>query len=123
MTSSDTPPAHIRLSLRIDLPNGARLGPGKAQLLRKIKERGSIAGAARAMNLSYPKASRLVSELNAAFREPLVQTEAGGSRRGGAVLTDLGAQVLALYEDMGQKALQVTADGRDALAAAINKGL
>ena len=37
-----------RLSVRIDLPNGGRFGPGKAALLRAIASEGSIRKAAAA---------------------------------------------------------------------------
>ncbi len=86
-----------RISLRIDLPGGARLGPGKAALMEAIEREGSLAGAARALSLSYPKAKRLVDELNGAFATPLVATRHGGHERGGAQLSPTGQAVLALY--------------------------
>ena len=43
---SDDPIA--RLSIRVDLANGARIGPGKIALLQEIARSGSISGAGRA---------------------------------------------------------------------------
>ena len=93
-----------RLSLRIDLPGGARLGPGKAALLEAIAGHGSLAAAARALGLSYPKAKRLTDEMNAAFSAPLVTTRHGGQERGGAALTPTGADVLDLYRQVTEGA-------------------
>ena len=87
----------IRLSIRLDLPNGSRFGPGKAALLIALTEHGSISAAARALDMSYPKALRLIDEMNSQFAEPLVETFQGGSMRGGANVTALGAEVSELY--------------------------
>jgi len=48
--------ARARLSIRIDLANGDRIGSGKIALLEAIGEQGSISGAARL--LGYPIAAR-----------------------------------------------------------------
>lgn len=92
------------LRLRLVLAEGMALGPGKAMLLDEIARTGSISGASQAMGMSYKRAWDLVAELNAMFREPLVQTTVGGSTRGGARLTPLGASVLARYRSMEKKA-------------------
>ncbi|RBI86827.1 ModE family transcriptional regulator [Rhodosalinus halophilus] len=76
------------------------LGPGKADLLERIRDTGSIAGAGRAMAMSYKRAWSLVEELNAAFREPLVERARGGAGGGGARLTPAGAAVLAHYRKL-----------------------
>lgn len=88
-----------RLSIRIDLPGG-RFGPGKAQLLRAVAETGSISAAARTMNMSYARAWSLIRDMNETFDQKLVDTFAGGHRRGGASLTVAGRQVLELYESI-----------------------
>lgn len=73
------------------------IGPGKADLLERIERCGSIAAAGREMNMSYKRAWELIGTLNAMFRAPLVESTRGGPGGGGAVLTDLGREVLALY--------------------------
>lgn len=87
----------IKLSLRIDLPGGERFGPGKAALIAAIREAGSIAAAARALEMSYPRALRLCDSMNAQFKSPLIEKHQGGAKRGGATLTPLGHEILALY--------------------------
>src|ERR1700723_2151301 len=79
-----------RLSIRIDLENGNRIGPGKIALLEAIRTTGSISAAARALGMSYRRAWLLVEEVNHALREPAVAAETGGRRGGGAVVTPAG---------------------------------
>ena len=89
-----------RLSLRIDLPNGDRFGPGKAALLRAIIVSGSIRGAADDLNMSYPRALKLIEQMNQSFASPLLSTQHGGAAGGGAEVTALGQQVLKLYDEI-----------------------
>lgn len=89
-----------RLSLRIDLSNGARLGPGKAQLLTLIEVHGSIRAAGAAMGMSYRRAWLLADEINHMFREPSVVTRHGGKSGGGAGLTPFGKTLLAACRRM-----------------------
>lgn len=86
-----------RLSIRIVFGQGAMLGPGKAELLERIRDTGSISAAGRAMTMSYKRAWMLVEEMNRAFREPLVESSRGGAKGGGAQLTPAGEVVLANY--------------------------
>jgi molybdate transport system regulatory protein len=58
------------------------------------------------MGMSYKRAWLLVETMNRCFSEPLVRTSRGGSARGGAALTSAGAQVLALYRRMEERASQ-----------------
>ncbi|SFH17214.1 molybdate transport system regulatory protein [Palleronia marisminoris] len=83
--------------LRIVFPGHGMVGPGKAELLQRIRETGSIAAAGRAMGMSYKRAWQLVETMNAMFAEPVVTSVRGGARGGGATLTATGAEVLAAY--------------------------
>lgn len=49
------------------------------------------------MGMSYKRAWQLIGTLNAMFKAPLVDSTRGGPGGGGAVLTDLGREVLDLY--------------------------
>jgi|SRR5690242_526999 len=89
--------AGTRLSIRIDLENGDRIGPGKIALLEAIRATGSISAAARALGMSYRRAWLLVEEINQALREPAVAAETGGRRGGGATVTPAGEQLVGLY--------------------------
>jgi molybdate transport system regulatory protein len=89
--------AGIRISVRIDLASGNRIGPGKIALLEAIRSTGSISAAARSLGMSYRRAWLLVEEINRALRRPAVAAETGGRRGGGAVITPVGERVVGLY--------------------------
>jgi molybdate transport system regulatory protein len=95
-----TQPTAPSLRIRIVFGEDAMLGPGKADLLERIRDTGSIAAAGRSMSMSYKRAWMLVESMNAAFREPLVESNRGGAKGGGASLTDTGAEVLANYRKL-----------------------
>lgn len=86
-----------RIRTRIVFGTGHMLGPGKVDLLESIDRTGSIAAAGRAMGMSYKRAWMLVETMNAMFRSPLVDSSRGGLKGGGAILTPLGQEVVALY--------------------------
>jgi len=118
MTEPDhSHPAAPALRLRIVFEGGAMLGPGKADLLDAIRETGSIAAAARTMNMSYKRAWMLVETMNAAFRGPVVQSSRGGNSGGGAALTELGAAVVAEYRALQAIAAEAGAGRIAALQA------
>lgn len=92
-----------RLTLRLDFETGRRLGPGKVALLEAIGSTGSIAAAGRLFGMSYRRAWLLVGELNRMFDRPLIEARGGGRNGGGAELTSLGKQVIALYRSAESK--------------------
>jgi molybdate transport system regulatory protein len=94
------------LSIRIDLPTGGRIGPGKVALLEEIERSGSISAAARAMAMSYSRAWQLVENLNGALAEPMVETAAGGTRGGGARLTEAGRTLVREYRALERAAAE-----------------
>jgi molybdate transport system regulatory protein len=85
------------------------LGPGKVELLALIGRTGSINQAARRMGMSYMRAWSLVQTMNRCFKQPLVLVSRGGEGGGGAELTEIGGQVVALYQQMEQAGLRATA--------------
>jgi molybdate transport system regulatory protein len=88
------------LRIRIVFGEDAMLGPGKADLLERIRDTGSIAAAGRTMSMSYKRAWMLVEEMNKAFQEPLVESVRGGAKGGGARLTEAGEAVLTHYRKL-----------------------
>lgn len=80
-----------------DPRNRVVIGEGRAQLLKSISERGSIAAAARSIHMSYRTAWHLVDSMNSAFSRPLVETSTGGRGGGKARLTPLGELVLQQF--------------------------
>ena len=106
------------LSLRIDLPGGGRIGPGKIRLLEAIDREGSISAAGRALGMSYKRAWDLVDALNTQLGSPVVEASTGGYRGGGATLTDAGRGLVADYRAI-ERAAQRAAEAR--LAALLRR--
>ncbi len=94
------PMPDTRLSIRLDLPSGDRIGPGKIALLEAIQASGSISAAARKLDMSYRRAWLLVEQINHALQEPAVTAATGGRQGGGAALTPSGERVIALYRSI-----------------------
>lgn len=75
-----------------------RLGVGRAELLDAIQHERSIIAAATAVGMSYRHAWTMNREINEAAGVKLVEDAAGGSRDGGARLTDDGILTLGVYK-------------------------
>lgn len=97
------------------------MGPGKARLLRLVKETGSISEGARKMQMSYMRAWTLIKTMNVCFREPVITTTRGGEDRGGAKLTKMGEHLLRLYEQLEAQAMESTAQTRSAMALLLRR--
>jgi molybdate transport system regulatory protein len=94
----------LRLRIRIVRGDDFAIGPGKADLLEAIERTGSISAAARELGMAYRRAWLLVDSMNRCFRAPLVETATGGSSGGGAVVSELGREVLGQFRAMESKA-------------------
>jgi molybdate transport system regulatory protein len=94
---SDTAKPSDRLSIRLDLASGARIGPGKVAVLEEIARSGSISAAGRMLRMSYRRTWELVEDLNRTLGVAVVETAAGGSGGGGAVLTTAGKAIVERY--------------------------
>ncbi len=88
---------HLHIRARMMYGEDIAIGPGKADLLAAITDKGSISSAAKHMNMSYRRAWLLVDTMNRCFATPLVISSAGGKQGGGAQLTALGLEVLKNY--------------------------
>jgi len=93
-----------RLSIRVDLGTGLRIGPGKVALLEAIGATGSISGAARSLGMSYKRAWDLVEELNSGCQQPVVSASPGGRDGGGTRLTETGDRLIHLYREIERMA-------------------
>lgn len=102
-----------RVTVRLEFPDGSRIGHGKVALLEAIAAEGSIAAAARRLAMSYPRALALLRQMEALLGNAVVVRSAGGPRGGGATVTATGLELVARY-----RAIE-----RAALEAALNRGL
>lgn len=98
--------ADLKPRLRVLHGSEIALGPGKVALLDAIATHGTLAEAARSLEMSYMRAWKLVQTMNACFKNPLVATARGGSQKGQAVLTAEGEAALRLYRRMEEESLR-----------------
>jgi molybdate transport system regulatory protein len=97
-------PRYPGLTLRILGRRSPAMGPGRAELLEKIVESGSISAAAREMGMSYRRAWQLVEAINRSFTQQVVVTAIGGKRGGGTQITEFGMDVIKRFRAMESKA-------------------
>ena len=108
---------NVRLTVRVDFGAERALGPGKIRLLEAIGKTGSISRAGRALGMSYRRAWLLVDDMNRCFRAPVVTTQPGGVRGGGAALTPFGLELIEKYRAIESRA---TAAAKPQLQALVN---
>jgi len=99
---------------RIQLGDSVALGPGKIDLLRAVGETRSISGAARQLGITYKRAWLLIDTLNQGLNRSVVETTTGGKGGGGAKLTALGEQLIAVYDALEAR---INIAAKDELAA------
>jgi molybdate transport system regulatory protein len=86
-----------RVKVWVVLPNGTKLGGGRARLFELIDELGSIRKAVARMGMSYRAAWGYITELEAAAGFAFLIRRPGGGGTGGARLTKEGRAFLARY--------------------------
>ena len=92
--------------IRLLIGDTIAIGPGKASLLERIDNTGSISAAAREMGMSYRKAWRLIDSINDDFNAEIVSKSTGGKGGGGAYLSPLGKEMLHRYLLIEKKAAE-----------------
>ncbi len=88
----------IKGRIWIEINNETFIGAGKARLLRKIAELGSLRKAAAEMDLSYRQAWYSVNQMNKAGKEPLIILKRGGKQGGIAQITVFGKLILTQFQ-------------------------
>lgn len=91
-----------RVRIRIHFSLGF-VGPGKIDVLEKVIETGSISAAGRALGMSYRRAWDLIDVMNTTFSSPVVTTQSGGKKGGGAEVTEFGRQLIDDYRNCERK--------------------
>ncbi len=79
------------------------MGIGRLELLSHIQRTGSINQAAKAMRMSYKRAWEMVHALNNQADAPVVITQTGGDKGGGAIITAEGEKHLAYYRALHER--------------------
>lgn len=110
-------PRHGRITVGIDLPNGARLDAEDVALIEILRSCRSILGASRIAGHSYRKTWLMVDALNRAFEARVIDTFPG-RKGGGAEVTAFGERVVALYRSVERRAERAAEAALDELGAA-----
>jgi molybdate transport system regulatory protein len=82
----------------IEINDEAFIGEGKAVLLKKTAELGSLRKAAAELNISYRKAWYGINKMSKAAESPVIILKHGGHRGGIAEITPFGEEVLKKFE-------------------------
>lgn len=112
MRGAAEPLTPLRVTIRLEYRDGSRIGHGKVALLEAIGAEGSIAGAARRLSMSYPRALVLLRQMETLVGGPVVARSAGGLRGGGAVLTPEGTAIVVRYRAIERSALEAALNPR-----------
>lgn len=99
------PAAGIQIKGRLWLERDGEtfLSWGRIVLLERIRELGSIAAAARSMEMAYSHAWSMVADMNRLAGEDLVARTFGGKNGGRAWLTPAGEEAVANFWNMADK--------------------
>jgi molybdate transport system regulatory protein len=76
------------------------VGPGRIELLERIRDCGSMNEAAKQMKMSYRAAWDYVNAVNTLAAQPVVVRVTGGRSGGGTQLTPYGTELIATYRAM-----------------------
>ncbi len=100
---------------------GTFLGFGRVVLLERIREYGSLAQAARSMEMSYKHAWDLLASMNRQAGCKLVETSRGGKSGGGARLTPAGERAIAVFWEYHARFQAVLEEMTEKLGGALDE--
>ncbi len=111
----------LKLKIWLERDGAFIISDGRAKLLRKVKDSGSLAEAAREMGMSYRHAWGILHRIAQNAGGDVVDSVRGGKEGGETKLTPLGEEVLCEFENKSRAVLSqfehewkrpsVTADG------------
>lgn len=94
---------HPYIQLSFNKNHVGRVGETRIRLLETVANKGSISAAARATGVTYKTAWDGIDALNNLFDQPLVTTQSGGKKGGGASITEEGKQVIEAFHIIQQE--------------------
>ncbi|MBO0329698.1 winged helix-turn-helix domain-containing protein [[Muricauda] lutisoli] len=109
----------LRTRCWIDIDGKKFFGPGRAQLLLMIEKNGSLSKAAKEMGMSYRKAWAMVEDMNQRGQKPYVELHKGGTKGGGAELTETGKKVLSTFQKMNDNINETLEQHKDEILGLI----
>lgn len=81
-------------------------GPGVMELMKRVKESGSLQTAAAQMHMAYSKAWKVIKTSEQQLGFPLTTRRAGGAGGGSSVLTPEGEEFLMRYTAFQRRACE-----------------
>lgn len=94
---------------------GTLIGYGRAILLERVKEYGSISEAAKSMKMSYKQAWEMLDSMNRQSKKPITEAITGGKGGGGTRITEEGHEVLKKFWKLYEVFKQFNADATEEL--------
>lgn len=88
----------IKGRIWIEIGNKTFIGEGKAHLLKKTAELGSLRKASAEMEMSYRQAWYSLNQMNKATERPVILLRRGGKNGGIAHITEFGKEILNIFE-------------------------
>jgi len=98
--AAKTPPhtPGLRMKLWVEINGENAFGYGSAALLRGVLDHGSLAGAAKHLNMSYRAAWGRIQKIETRLGRPMLEKR--GGNKAGYTLTEHGLAFLNAYEAM-----------------------
>ena len=97
----------VRSKIWLEKDGKLLMGWGRATLLERIDQLGSISAAAKSMNLTYRNAWLWVEAMNRLASAPLVEKSTGGVRGGYARLTEEGQKIISDYKEKRSRVREI----------------
>ncbi len=89
----------VKAKIWLEIDSKCVIGHGRAELLRKIKQLGSLSEVARSMSMAYSHAWSEIKEISDAVGGPVIVTSRGGKDGGSSILTELGEEILRQFDE------------------------
>lgn len=89
---------HLKGRIWIEIDDKTFIGEGKAYLLKKAAELGSLRKASAELDISYRQAWNRINQMNKASDKPVIILQRGGKNGGVAQITEFGKEILNIFE-------------------------
>jgi molybdate transport system regulatory protein len=102
--------AETKIDAMLALRSDGRLlvGRDRIAILEAVAQRGSITEAAKFLGFSYKTAWDAVTAINNLMPRPVVIAQSGGSRGGGALVTEEGHRLIAAFRRLEEKLARIS---------------
>jgi molybdate transport system regulatory protein len=89
---------HLKGRIWLEINNKAFIGEGRAHLLKKTAELGSLRKASVELGISYRQAWYSMNQMNTLVGKAVILLQRGGKNGGIAHITEFGKEILNVFE-------------------------